>query len=485
MKGGLQRPHLSSDLSSTHTDEEERECILSGSGTKTSNHKHSINTNFNNTSTDNYYNGHNVHNNNTENHVNNTGEEGSDPKKKRRRRATDSSTLASSPSGASNGPHTHRGSTGSWDSGAKRSRALQALRANVYFALPQLGYEVKDKEKDKDKDKEKDKDKDLHSQQVEMVKNRRQGSLAAVVKALQHYASNHPLSPIDSNADSENTETKEKSKPKPKPKKEKEYMNFIDTSMVTGALLTPSVMSNSGPSGIYYAGAMGMKINPTGPMGGLRLSHPGTVGSNLSGSMDMSASGPMGGMSTSGPMGGMSASGPMGGMSASGPMGGMSTSSSASNGTTAPSSSYPYLLLSSPSHTNSFAAPIPSPALISIFSPGTSSVHGYTSKPLPSAVSEVIDLKTSSERERERARDRDRDRDRDMDTVYTGDPFNNSNESSYTTGDTDNGANFDNKKMNSSSSHSSMSTKSSDTSQNIDDKDGLLALEGLLSLSKY
>ena len=126
---------------------------------------------------------------------------------------------------------------------------------------------------------------------------------------------------------------------------------------------------------------------------------------------------------------------------------------------------------------------MPSPALISIFSPSTPSVHGYVSKPLTSAAFDVIDLKKNSEIER----NKDRDRDRDRDTPSTGDPLIHNTESSCTTGDTDNNTTIDNKNNNNNSNHSSVSTNGSDGdgSQNIDDKDGLLALEGLLSLSKY
>ena len=177
---------------------------------------------------------------------------------------------------------------------------------------------------------------------------------------------------------------------------------------------------------------------------------------------------------------GMSASGPMG-MSLSGANGLSSAGSSVSGITAQPSQ--PYLLLSSPSRNNTFAAPVPSPALISIFSSSTPSVQGYTSKPLTSAAPDVIDLKKSSEIDRSRERDRERD------IPNTGDPTIQSNESSCTTRDTDNNTTIDNKidnkVNNSNSNHSSISTNGGDGSQNIDDKDGLLALEGLLSLSKY
>jgi hypothetical protein len=180
----------------------------------------------------------------------------------------------------------------------------------------------------------------------------------------------------------------------------------------------------------------------------------------------------------------MGASGSMG-MGPSGSMG-MSPSGTKGVGNT-PSPSHPYLL-QSPPQSGTFAAPIPNPPLISIFSPGTPSVRGYTSIPLPSAAPD-IDLKKSVEREQERDYHRDKERDmereRDKDLVLTENPFNNSNESSCTTGDTDNGTTFDNKKINSNGSHSSISTNSSETSQNMDDKDGMLALEGLLSLSNY
>ena len=138
-----------------------------------------------------------------------------------------------SPSGGALGSYLQdSGSTGTCAlGGLKRQRALQALRANVHFAL---SCSVSD-----------DKDKDNLTTEADVGKNKRQGCLLAVCKALQQYAGNHPLGRIDSNAESENSEVKEKMKPKPKVKKEKDFMGFMgDCPIAPGTLLTPTMLGS-------------------------------------------------------------------------------------------------------------------------------------------------------------------------------------------------------------------------------------------------
>jgi hypothetical protein len=159
----------------------------------------------------------------------------SEQKKKRRRRsAGDSLTLIPSPSGGALGSYLQDSNSSAGTcalGGLKRQRALQALRANVHFAL---SCPVSD-----------EKDKDSLPAEADVGKNKRQGCLIAVSKALQQYAGNHPLGCIDSNAESENNEVKEKMKPKPKVKKEKDFMGFVgDCPMVPGALLTPTMLGS-------------------------------------------------------------------------------------------------------------------------------------------------------------------------------------------------------------------------------------------------
>ena len=158
----------------------------------------------------------------------------SEQKKKRRRRsAGDSLTTIPSPPGGALGSYLQdSGSTGTCPlGGLKRQRALQALRANVHFAL---SCSVSD-----------DKDKDNLTTEADVGKNKRQGCLLAVCKALQQYAGNHPLGRIDSNAESENSEVKEKMKPKPKVKKEKDFMGFMgDCPIAPGTLLTPTMLGS-------------------------------------------------------------------------------------------------------------------------------------------------------------------------------------------------------------------------------------------------
>ena len=198
------------------------------------------------------------------------GEDSVDQKKKRRRRTGNDSLalLASSSSSGiigsylvdknnKNGSHSSSGGTDS----VKRSRALQAIRSSVHFALSLSGCVEKEIE--------------IGLPEPELVRDKRHHCLVAVRKALSLYYHNTPLSRVDTNIEDEYTEhltVTNKSKSGKGRKKEKEYSISTDPilSSVSGVLLTPTVVNGN---------ILNASNNSNGIMGGSM--NLGNMGSNM------------------------------------------------------------------------------------------------------------------------------------------------------------------------------------------------------------